>query len=114
MRNVKWSTFWFMLLAAIPIISSVFAGVSILRGDIRTSSETEQRHYVATNHKIDSIQHDNKGEFSSLWDAIKAIDTSRQKGSVRTVYLRQKPVTMGLFTQRIINGQRVFVPYTRP
>lgn len=97
MRNVKWTTFFY---AAFTIASLLVGGtfaVATIRGDIKLNGDREQVHYVATNHKIDSIQHDNKIEFRDIWKAIKAIDSP----------IVRKPVYV---TERLVNGKLILIP----
>ncbi len=107
MKNVRWTTFWYAAFTAISLVITGTLGVASIRGDIKTLAITEQSHYVSTNHKIDSLQHDNNIEFKDIWKAIRANDSIKQ--AIRVVY-KNRPRSNSYVTERWINGKLVLIP----
>lgn len=79
MGNVKWVTFWNAAFIVASLLTGGAFGVAAIRDDIKNTGNTEQKHFVFTNHKIDSIQHDNSVSFDDIWKEIKAIEDKKTK-----------------------------------
>lgn len=108
MRNVKWTTFWYCAGTIASLLVGGTFGVAAIKGDIKTSSETEERHYVATNHKIDSLNHDTKIELSNVWAAINNLPPTKNTTIIKKTIAPKG--TVGLFTARYVDGKLGFFP----
>lgn len=96
---------WFLIVAAIPLTFSAGIAVTIIRNDIKDSRTVAHSESVALKHYVDSLHHDdqlyNKGQFTDIRNQILNLPQPK------TTIIRQtpKPIGVGLYTQRIINGQ---------
>lgn len=104
MRNVRWTTFGYFAFAVASLLVGGAFGVAEIKGDIKDTKIEGKEHYIAINHKLDSIQHDNSIEFKDIWKAIKGIDTSKNTKTI-IKYLPAKKSKGEFFTERWINGK---------
>lgn len=111
MGNVRWVTFGYAAFAMASILIGGAFGVAEIKADIKDTKSEGREHYVNINHKLDSIQHDNKIEFRDIWNAIKGIDSSKNE-RVIVKYMPAKKPKGEFFTQKWVNGKLYMVPYT--
>lgn len=111
MKNVRWSTVVYIAIAVIPMIiafvwflSGIKADVTATRVDVK-DARTEAREQLTAavtsiNKRIDSIQYKQNSEIKEIWMIINPDNLRRL----------QYP-KMGLFTQKMVNGKRIWIPY---
>lgn len=110
MKNVKWKTsIW--LAGSLGTILLTLAGIYYgLKGDIkdgRYDTKTQvQGVYYRLNSKIDSLQSSNDLQFQDIRQQLQAIPAAK------TVIIRPSlpGKTVGLFTQRWVDGKLGFFP----
>lgn len=109
MRNVKWVTFGYAAFAVASLLIGGAFGVAAIKSDIKDTQTQSKEYYVATNHKMDSIQHDNRTEISNIWSAIKALQPEKETKTI-VKYLPAKKPKGSFFTQKWINGKLFMIP----
>lgn len=102
MRNVRWSTAGIVFSSTISVIVAIVWFCSDIKADIKDSRTEAKEQLTAAvtsiNRRIDSVQSKNKDEVQSLWLFINGQNPPH------------KPVT-GLYTQKVVNGKIIWVPY---
>jgi hypothetical protein len=107
MSSVRWTTLWYFLIGGIPIIVAGVWFLSGIKADIvatRTEvkdARTESREQLTAavnsiNKRIDSIQYKNNSDI---------------QGILMMIGKSPETVKMGMYTQRMVNGKLVFIPY---
>lgn len=76
MKNVRWTTALYTAVSAASILLAIAGVYYGLKGDIKDTRTETKELFVAVNHKLDSIQHDNTIEFKNIWNEL-----GRQKNS---------------------------------
>lgn len=100
MRNVRWTTALYVAVSAAGVIISIAGVYYGLKSDIKDGRNETRALFLATNHKLDSVQHDNSINFQQIWKEIGDLKESKSAKS--------KPGA--LFTEKYINGHLTFIP----
>lgn len=108
MKDVKWTTNLYIVGSLGTVLLAVAGMYYGLKDDNKTSRQIEQVHYVATNHKIDSINHDTKIELANLRNDISNLPQPKNTTIIKTNIVPKG--TVGLFTARYVDGKLGFFP----
>lgn len=105
MKNVKWTTAGIVFSSTISLVVALVWFSSDIKSDIK-DTRTEAREQLTAavtsiNKRIDSLQYKNNSDIKEIWMMI---SPSKQSSILTPQYPK-----MGLFTQKVINGKRIWV-----
>ena len=107
MRNVRWTTALYIAVSAASVLLAIAGVYYGLKSDIKDGRTETRELFLATNHKLDSVQHDNSINFQQVWEEIKDL---KENKSLTIKYHAPAPKNNSLFTERYINGKLTFIP----
>lgn len=106
MKGIKWTTAGIVFSSTISVVVALVWFCSDIKSDIK-DTRTEAREQLTAavtsiNKRIDSLQYKNNSDIKEIWMML-----SPSKHPIPAISYPK----MGLFTQKVLNGKIIWVPY---